>query len=79
MLIEREPGHGALGGIDDQQLVDVVGGVEGELVPGVVAREMTLCRQRCRGNPGPGLPAAMKTEIRDPAPGSSAAISCTTS
>ncbi len=36
VLVEREPVHLALGGVDDHQLVDVVGGVEGQLLPAVL-------------------------------------------
>ena len=34
--VQAEPCDGVLGGVDDQQLVDFVAGVEGELLPGVV-------------------------------------------
>ena len=39
---ECEPVDGAVLGVEDQRLVDVVGGVEGELLPGLIAGE-TIC------------------------------------
>lgn len=43
---ERESVNGALCGIDDQHLVHLVGGVEGELLPALVARRDDLHNER---------------------------------
>jgi len=51
VLVEREPVHLALDGVDDHQLVDVVGGVEGQLLPAVLVGRDDLDDQLDAGQP----------------------------
>jgi hypothetical protein len=62
---EPQPVDGALSWIDDQHLVDVVGGVEGELLPGLVSGRNDLDDQRRGWVPRAGAAGAVQGAVGD--------------
>ena len=60
---EPEPVDGVLCGVEDQHLVDLVGGVEGELLPGLIARGDDLHDYRGGVQPDTLGAGAMQTAV----------------
>ncbi len=63
---EFHPDQGALGGIDDDDLIDVAGAVEGQLLPRLIASGHDLNHQCGSRGVRPVLTRLKEAEIRDP-------------